>query len=153
MAIPKIEAGANKKAMSWLYFIIYAIIILIIFVVIVKVYNSTKDGANAIGDTVAKQAIAAQTGVSVIRQEVCDQVAADIRDGISVIVFTHSVFSMDIDAVADAINRLQNVEEAKLTAKAFKQKNGFLISSFKNQSFIAVTSLKDKVDTAIFNAL
>ncbi len=145
--------GANKKAVSWMYFVIYAIIIIIVVVIIVKIYNAVKDGANAVGDTIAKQAIAQQTGVSVVRQEVCEQVAVDIRDGLTVIPFANSVFNMDIDAVADAMNRLQSVEEAKITSKYFKQKNGFLISSFKNKTFISSTQLKDRVDSSIFNAL
>lgn len=148
-----IVAGANKKGLSYLYLTLYIIIIIVVIIIIAKVYKGIKDGADAVGDTIAKQAIAQQTGVSVIRQEVCESIATEIRDGISVIWGTHSVFSMDIDVVADAVNRIQSPEEAKITSKYFKQKNGFLISSFKNKTFVSSTSLKERVDSSIFNAL
>ncbi len=62
-----IVQGANKKALSWLYFAIIIVVIIIVIVIAVSVFNASKNSAKSLGNLAADTTKAADTGISLAR--------------------------------------------------------------------------------------
>jgi hypothetical protein len=148
--VTKVNVAPNQKALSWLYFIIYAIIIIIVIVIIVKIYNGVKTGINEVGNIAQQQAIKSQTGIDIPRQSVCNEVATQCRDAMTKIPLTDSIIYINEDAVVTALNKLMTAQEAILTSDLFKQNTGFsLKSKVVDQSWIGA-NFSDRIKSEIF---
>lgn len=116
---------SKDPVMRYITYAIIIIIIIAVITIIVKVFKASQTGANTAGDIAGSQMIAAQTGVSPDRQQVCKQVAKDVRAAMTVVVFTNYVWNMNDNAVVLALNRLVTANEAFLASQYFKEDNGF----------------------------
>ncbi|MBS1579080.1 MAG: hypothetical protein JST29_05520 [Bacteroidetes bacterium] len=116
---------SKDPVMRYISYGIVIIVIIAIITIIVKVFKASQTGANAAGDIAGSQMVAAQTGISPDRQQVCKQVAKDVRSAMTVIVFTNYVWNMNDNAVVLALNRLVTANEALLASQYFKENNGF----------------------------
>lgn len=140
--------GDNKKTIQW---ILIAIVSTVIIYVLYQVYKASKTAGNVAGELAGSAIIEAKTGVSIDRQLVCEQVAADVRDSMYIVpVIGYVSWVIDSDLV-NALNRLVTPNEAVLASEFFRQKAGRSLLTIINNS--GVFTSKNYIKPTILNAL
>lgn len=148
MVLNPIVKGANKNAMSWLYFIGVLLFVVLIAVVMIKVYKGLQTGATALGNEVADQTTALQTGVDATRIKYIRSTAESLWSksttniGVAYI-YTHNDF-------VNAINSMTSTKEVALLSEYFKEQGGKTLKSAFD-SFIP--SEKDRLHDGYYDSL
>lgn len=135
--LPNIVKGANKKGVSWLYFIMYLILIIVVIVVITKVYKAIKNGANDVGNLAADAAKSAQTGIPIARlqqiRNIAETLFKDRFSGVYVWLFE----DWNEDAFITALNQMTSTQEVQILCSNYTELGDrsiayVLKTSFKN---------------------
>ena len=149
--IATITKGANKKGVSWLYFVMYIAIIIIVIVIITKVYKAIKQGGKDIGNLAADATISTQTNIPIARLQQIRNIAEDCYKN----RFQYGYVPWDDwnEAVfVSAINKMQDLKELQLLCQYYQEvSNGKSIAFVVKDSFAAsqIAALK----TGYYSAL
>ncbi len=124
-----LDSFKDLKKDKTVHAIFILLVIIIVIAIIYKIYQAVQTAGNLVGDQMGKQIIAAQTGVSVARQNVCMQVCNTCIQSIDFVVFTNVWYWCDSQAITDALNQLVSDDEVSLASLYFKQQRGFSLKS------------------------
>lgn len=116
-----INVATKNKYVQWG---LLAAIVIAVGVVIYQIVKSAKLGSQAAGEIAGGAIIAAQTGVSIDRQQVCKIVAEDCNKAVWRVWLADVPFFVANSEIVDALNRLVSVNEAALTSAYFRQLSG-----------------------------
>lgn len=123
-------AGSNSK--KYIMWAVYALVIVLVAIVILKIIQAAKAGAAVAGDLAGQAIVAAQTGISASRQIVCKNVAEKCAEATS--IFLHTVMWVSNEEIYSALNQLVTTEEGKLASQYYAQQTGFSLKSILNKS-------------------
>ena len=121
--------------------ILVILIVVVVIAVIYKIYKASKTAASILGDVAGGQIIAAQTGISVPRQQVCAEAAQGVRDACTILPWVNTVVWVTDEGVVAALNKLIGPSEASLCSNNFKQLTGLsLKADIVDSGFMVDTS-------------
>lgn len=132
--IQGIVKGANKKGVSWLYFLIYVVIIIVVIVIVVKVYKSLKQGVNSVGNLAADATTSATTGIPVGRLQQIRSIAENLYKN----RFQYGNVpwdDWDEAAFISAINQMQSVQELQILCSNYAELGDKTIAYVIKDSF------------------
>ncbi len=104
--------------------ILVVLIVVVVIAVIYKIYQASKKASSVLGDIAGSQIIAAQTGISVPRQQVCTEVAQSVRSACTIVPWVEKIVWVTDEDVVVALNRLIGPSEASLASVNFKELTG-----------------------------
>jgi hypothetical protein len=146
---------SKNPVVKYASYAMIAAIIIVVIIVISKIISASKTAGAAAGDAAGAAITAAQTGVSSERQLICKQVAKDVRNAMTLLIFTNTVIGVDSKAFAAALNRLVTPEEAQLTSEYFREANGFGIADTANNLgyYTSIFGATPTINPIILNSL